>query len=172
MSVEKTCLEELTVGYGPWNPRSFAINYTVASIMSRELAREIIDQSRPSDRHSRLLIIIENEGVIFKITAPVENGELVVMVAMTDYSNVLLSSLAYNAKSNVEGAARYVEGSLREFYPDGGACDAEMYRVGENERDLEGERCCGWGLVWISSDGEYGVLFEKMLSVFKALLRA
>ena len=131
------------------------------------LAREIVAMSRPQDRPSDFLISIENEGFVFEATSPTVNGKRVLVVTKRDDGNELLLSATYDV-NDIEGAARLVEGSLRNIYPHGGVCNAEMYRVSGNVQSQEGERISVWPLEWPEFDDD--LLHGRLGSIFKALL--
>ena len=75
--------------------------------MASELAGEIITQSRPRDRLSRVCINILDGNVEYLcVTATIINGELIVQIVFTGTSG---KTLQRDAMNNLEGAARCVE---------------------------------------------------------------
>ncbi len=127
--------------------------------MAVELAREIIAQSRPVDRPSPLTLLIKTGGdvEVMEITAPTKSGEQVLQVDFWLQREQKQKILQYH-KSNIEGAARFVQLFMDEF----------SYRYGEFEVFMcsSDEKGVGEELCAHCNDAK----FEKILGMMKALV--
>ena len=133
--------------------------------MSTELARDIIAQSRVNTSPSRLSISITSlNEIVLKISAPIVNGVQLLQVTSTPGEE----PLSYNAKDNLEGAARFVEWSLYCQNMGPGYFDAVMYVLEEDGSEPD-EGHCSRLLEWSECD-EGEALFQKVKSMLKVLL--
>lgn len=75
-----------------------------------DLAREIIDQSKPADRPSQMCIDVRkynySRSTVLKITAPVIDGRLVIEIRRCGEQ---IGPIRYNAKTNFDIAVAFVE---------------------------------------------------------------
>ena len=104
---------------------------------ARDLAREVVAYAQPQDRSSPLVLVVycptwrgrdvRNEHITMRITAPVENGRLILRLTFptpnytptlgqNDAQNDNVSSariiLEYDGVNNLEGAASCIEGFM------------------------------------------------------------
>ena len=133
--------------------------------MASELAREIIAQSKPRDRPSKVCIVCYCSGGYEKlsITAPIENGKLVFQIELVAEGG---GTLQYDAVKNLEGAAWCVEGVIN-VYGDGRAGRAELYRLrSDGSRSSKFSQWC-LEQEYNKEDEEY---VEKVQCILKTLL--
>ena len=100
--------------------------------MAAELAREIIEQSRPCDRASRVVIKIKtniNPNNVLKITSPIIDGELMIQLDFSDGMGEASAPMRYNARRHREAAVACIRGYL----------DSPGYRASTSMRTLSEE---------------------------------
>lgn len=78
--------------------------------MAAEIAREIIEQSRPCDRATRAVIKMQDRFNSLKITTPIVDGAQVFQLDFSISGVEQKAPLRYNARHNREAAVACVRG--------------------------------------------------------------
>ena len=141
--------------------------------MVSELAREIIAQSKPQDRPSKVCIDIFYGGHrVLNISTPIMRGALIVRICFTQGGG----SLQYDAVTNLEGASRSVEGAMRSKFSHhrhlANRFDAAMLALTDSDGNPQSRELFRWHFDEdrLPESEKEVPLFEKIHSILKTLL--